>query len=657
MNFLGACSGTTELIGAFVASHSPDVLMTLGGGYALAPSLRKYLSDLDVSCVSINLEYVGDSADALVRRETFDFMSLLPDDPAWTSIPSVESESFMAISAEPSRRITSSLAERVRRCTPHSVLVLDDGLPLTERTVLESIIDTHKNLYAQNITVTWADAHDVTRVTSLALNHEWIWVPRPASSRSSALRYAVKLAQAAGPQLIEDPKPADGGFYHDALRVVCGTPFSETPSGVLQGSQPSAEDNVFAVLSAIGFSAIGGPLQVPPTVLISGWYGSGNVGDEFILTALLAAFSEFAPHVSVKVVTPLPASAERTHATPAIDRNDTVAVEQSVRGAAAVVLGGGGLMQDYAFDASGGVPGLLSKPAQSIGAYGAIALLSALWGKPLYVHGQGIGPLRSVASQQSVRFLFESAASIVVRDPDSAEMLRAIKGWRNGVSWSPDLVFSIPDTNGSTQSRIAAGEPYMLFNLREWGFSKSFRPDLVTRVCAQFAAEHGLILVGVPLSVEDELFLKQQLSALEEEGIVSEFSVLPYTLDLEQLEADFRAARLVVGMRYHCCLLAMKAGVPIIGLAYDPKVSALFRSANQKEYVLSLEELQGSLEECLQAAFQLEGRLPADWQSTIDDFKSASKRTTRKLIEQIRDASASPAIENEGGLVKLHECE
>jgi hypothetical protein len=53
---------------------------------------------------------------------------------------------------------------------------------------------------------------------------------------------------------------------------------------------------------------------------------------------------------------------------------------------------------------------------------------------------------------------------------------------------------------------------------------------------------------------------------------------------------------LVVGMRLHSLVFAASAGVPVVGLVYDPKVASLMTRLGVEQYALALTEVAGLLE-------------------------------------------------------------
>jgi len=62
--------------------------------------------------------------------------------------------------------------------------------------------------------------------------------------------------------------------------------------------------------------------------------------------------------------------------------------------------------------------------------------------------------------------------------------------------------------------------------------------------------------------------------------------------DVTELREHFRSVSVVVGTRLHSCIVAMLAGTPAIGLAYQPKSLGTFRLLNLEEYCLDVESFE-----------------------------------------------------------------
>lgn len=100
--------------------------------------------------------------------------------------------------------------------------------------------------------------------------------------------------------------------------------------------------------------------QRPKHVLISGFYGARNLGDDLLLESIAGAVERDVPEAMVSVAAVDPRRVEEGSGLRAFSRFDLEACESEASGASVTVLGGGGLWHDYSIAAAGGLAGMFS---------------------------------------------------------------------------------------------------------------------------------------------------------------------------------------------------------------------------------------------------------------------------------------------------------
>lgn len=329
-------------------------------------------------------------------------------------------------------------------------------------------------------------------------------------------------------------------------------------------------------------------------VTIVGYYGSGNLGDEAVLWAMLEHLREASGDLEACVVSADPTRTEAVHGVPAVRRTDAFAVRRRFRACDVVCSGGGSLFQDVT---SWRTPLF----------YAWLHELAA--GRPLVVYAQGVGPLRRPLSRWVTRRAMDRAARVTVRDPESAEALRQL-----GVRNPPEVVCD--PTLGLVPGRVVAGGQALVACVRAWPGAWQ---EAVARAVGDVARERGLA-VRV-LCMHPELDAPVSVEVARALGAEVLFPRRPQ----EALDA-LQEARAVVGMRLHALALAATAGVPFVGLSYDPKVRSLARALDQP-YL----DLSGLRSELLGRAVR----------HVLDDA-SAAERLRRK-VQPLRRLAREPA--------------
>ena len=167
-------------------------------------------------------------------------------------------------------------------------------------------------------------------------------------------------------------------------------------------------------------------------MVVAGYYGAANAGDELILRAIAGRLARAG--VQPVVAAQSPSAVARTHGLPAFARVDVALAEAVVRASSAVVLGGGGLLHDHAFARSGGLAGMFAEPVLSVPGWAPLIVLAELLGRPAHLFGLGVGPLEDPDARHLVGWIAARANSVSVRDRRSANCSRLCRAARP--SWS-----------------------------------------------------------------------------------------------------------------------------------------------------------------------------------------------------------------------------
>ncbi|MBO8127076.1 MAG: polysaccharide pyruvyl transferase CsaB [Firmicutes bacterium] len=291
-------------------------------------------------------------------------------------------------------------------------------------------------------------------------------------------------------------------------------------------------------------------------VLLLGYFGYGNYGDEWSLQAVSSAVSRCLPNGEVTVVSADPEYTRRLHGLPAVGRGFS-SLRNAVSGCDLLVAGGGSLLQD-------------ATSLHSLLFYLAIIGYAQRKGKKVVLWGQGLGPLKRRVSRQLTVKILNGVDLITLRDSASWRLLTEIGVTRPEIHLAADPVF------GADLPEISAKrEPVITVVLRDWPSLAPSRwlPPLAQAV-STLAMEKGLKVQVYSFQAERDRPIAcsfQELLAYAGLECVVHYG-------WQSLEAPFYTfakSRLVVAQRYHALALAALAGTPSLALAYDPKVVAL----------------------------------------------------------------------------------
>lgn len=332
-------------------------------------------------------------------------------------------------------------------------------------------------------------------------------------------------------------------------------------------------------------------------VLVAGWVGSTNLGDELVLAGVLRSLRQvFGPELAVAAVSIDPAATRRTHGVATIDHRRPDVLLSAARSADLVVIGGGGLIQDETSPFN--LPYHLSR-----------AWLATLAGTPWIGLALGVGRLETGLGTTLARTL-SRARAVTVRDEPSLALL---EGLGVPATLAADAAFHLatgPTAPDAPQgARIAPASHRMssppeveVDGLASTGRRPDHLDDVLTVSLRPWAGPGGLLPVGWRRSTGslDDAMVAPAAAALDRAadrtGLTVRFVALQTDRDAalhaaiaarmrtptqlvvpdvtSVLEAVGRG-RVVVAMRYHAAVAATLAGRPSVLLGYSPKVDAL----------------------------------------------------------------------------------
>ncbi|MBE6953693.1 MAG: polysaccharide pyruvyl transferase CsaB [Ruminococcaceae bacterium] len=294
-------------------------------------------------------------------------------------------------------------------------------------------------------------------------------------------------------------------------------------------------------------------------IVISGSYGLSNLGDEAMLTAILAQIETIDPRRTVTVLSRNPAETRTTHGIRTLPTFALGRLWCRLRRTKLFLSGGGTLLTDLTSTGS-----LLY--------YLTTIRLAHLAGAKVLLYSCGIGPFSSAANKKrTARTLNRCADAIVVRDGRSADELAAIGVTVPPIIQGSDVAFSLtPEMLGSAElpQELAALGRYVVFALRPWN-ADAQTAEVIAETAQRLWLEHGLASVFLGMERPKDLPLARTIAA----KLTTPHLVLENITSFAAVYAVTTHAAAVVSMRLHAMIAAGLAGVPVVGISYDIKIS------------------------------------------------------------------------------------
>ena len=310
--------------------------------------------------------------------------------------------------------------------------------------------------------------------------------------------------------------------------------------------------------------------------MLAGWYGAANLGDELILSVFVDWVREAGGVPSV--ISVHPHFTTRMLGVEAAAYTSLADVVEAVAQADLLVLGGGGLFQNYdVFDRRS----LARFPARNVSQFAQFFLLAAELGVATAVLAQGVGPLRNPDAREITAEVFTRADLCSVRDAESAQLLRAI-GVERIVAIAPDPAwhFTLPEAAADLAAVFPelAGLRVMAIVVRDWPFDPEWEADFVTAFRDALPAGWGCLWLDFsrtpsadPNTVEGSEIAYRLIPKLAD----GRAHAVWRGMRVDEAASLIASCDAIIAMRLHAALLGHLAGLPVVALEYDDKVRVL----------------------------------------------------------------------------------
>jgi polysaccharide pyruvyl transferase CsaB len=303
-------------------------------------------------------------------------------------------------------------------------------------------------------------------------------------------------------------------------------------------------------------------------IVLSGYYGFDNAGDEALLAAITTSIKKLAPEAEFVVFSGSPTRTFTLHGIRAVYYLHPLHIIRELLSADLLISGGGSIFQDVT-------------SVRSLTYYISVVALAKFLGKPVIFYAQGIGPINHAFSKYLMRLVANQVNLISLRDEDSRQYLLNLGVTRAPLIVTADPVFSLEpedqdklEMSGLLQELGVTGQPKVGVSVRQWPALEGHQSELARMLDG--LAQKGFHIIFIPMAYPEDIAASRKVIDLMQEPAV----LVNRHLKSQEHLAFIANLDLLIGMRLHALIFAASRGVPFAGISYDPKIDAFLKMFN-----------------------------------------------------------------------------
>ena len=302
-------------------------------------------------------------------------------------------------------------------------------------------------------------------------------------------------------------------------------------------------------------------------VLICGAYGMGNAGDEAILDAITAEMRSIDPLMPLTVLSRDPEGACKRLDVEAVHTFNIPKVLAIMKRRRLYINGGGSLIQDVTSQ-------------RSLWYYLFTLRAAKKRGCRVMMYGCGIGPVKhSGGVKRTRKTLNDNVDVITLREPDSIAELERFGVTKPEIILAADPALTLKCAPRAkvdellSRSGIARNTRCAGIALRLWPGFNEHTADIAA--CVRYVYKDlGLTPVFIPINHKNDLDAAEAVAKLIPD---IPCVMLPGPLPSALAIGVMGRMEIAISMRLHGLIFAAGQGTPVVGISYDPKVTAFLR--------------------------------------------------------------------------------
>lgn len=358
-------------------------------------------------------------------------------------------------------------------------------------------------------------------------------------------------------------------------------------------------------------------------VLISGYYGFNNTGDEAMIETLSMELAK--KNYRLVVLSSNPDRTRELYNVEAYDRYKFFSIVKAIKNTDILVSGGGTLFQD-----------ITSK--KSIWYYLGIVKLAQWMGKKVCIAYQGMGPINTKFYRWLTKTTLnrKSVKLIALRDKQAYEYAKEMGVKEEKMVLSSDMIFMMKPPAKERSLKILkdnvhgykGDEKLIGFSVREW--KDKDRTDLFAEVADKLVVKYNARIVFFPFhKPKDAEISKIIMHKMKHED---KTVLMPNRYLPSEILGTMGLMDVNIGVRLHALVFSALMNVPTIGISYEPKIDGFLEMIDMTP-VCTYENI--SVEKILEKVEYFMQNKNVNYAEKTEKFAQMGKDVLDKIIKEL----------------------
>ena len=360
-------------------------------------------------------------------------------------------------------------------------------------------------------------------------------------------------------------------------------------------------------------------------ILISGYYGFKNSGDDALLLSIIRELKQKKDGIKITVLSKNPQETEHIYKVKAVSRDNIFSLISAVMSCKMLLLGGGTLIQD-------------GTSTKSLIYYLSVIKIAQFFRKKVMLYSNGIGPLKD-SNRKITKKILNKVNLITLRDSISKDELIKTGVTKPETVLTADSAFCIECDKKSDISihknkwNIPDGKNYFCIAVRNHRKLPHDFCQSLAKVCDYICKNYDCYPVFLPFQKQNDTQITQEII----KNMKSVASVCDTEVDISVLLGIIKESKICIGMRLHSLIYSAICTIPQIGLVYDPKVSGFMNYIGQSLYLdaenLDADELIRAVDGC----FKNYDTIKTELTKNLHKMKQLAKKNAELAIKLLEE--------------------